>query len=78
MELLIALLNQAAENGNININIDFSERIEKIVSNICFQTLNNIHDILDDDTLSDFDCIEKIVVEMERIDFNGGSRHDFG
>ena len=78
MELLIALLNQAAENGNININIDFSERIEKIVSNICFQTLNNIHDILDDDTLSDFDCIEKIVCALEAIDFNGGCRHDFG
>lgn len=78
MELLIALLNQAAENGNININIDFSERIEKIVSDICFQTLINIHDILDDDSLSDFDCIEKIVVELEKIDFTGGCRHDFG
>ena len=53
MELLIALLNQAAKNGNININIDFSETIERIVSDICFQTLINIHDILDDDSLSD-------------------------
>lgn len=77
MELLIALLKQAARDGNININIDFSEKIEKIVSDICFQTLNNIHDILDDDTLSDFDCIEKIVRELEKIDFNGGCRHDF-
>ena len=77
MELLIALLSQAAENGDININIDFSERIEAIISDICFQTLNNIHDILDDDSLSDFDCIEKIVCELEKIDFNGGSRHDF-
>ena len=78
MELLIALLKQAARNGNININIDFSETIERIVSDICFQTLNNIHDILDDDSLSDFDCIEKIVCALEAIDFNGGCRHDFG
>lgn len=78
MELLITLLKQAAKDGNININIDFSERIEKIVSDVCFQTLNNIHDILDDDNLSDFDCIEKIVCELEKIDFDGGSRHDFG
>ena len=78
MELLIALLKQAARDGNININIDFSETIEKIVSDICFQTLINIHDILDDDTLSDFDCIEKIVCALEAIDFNGGCRHDFG
>lgn len=77
MELIIALLKQAARDGNININIDFSEKIEKIVSDICFQSLNNIHDILDDDTLSDFDCIEKIVRELEKIDFNGGCRHDF-
>ena len=78
MELLIALLKQAARNGNININIDFSETIERIVSDICFQTLNNIHDILDDDSLSDFDCIEKIVCALDAIDFNGGCRHDFG
>lgn len=78
MELLTALMKQAAENGKVQVNIDFYEKIEQIVSDTCFQTLNKIHDILDDDSLSDFDCVENIVQELEKIGFNGGSRHDFG
>lgn len=78
MELLIALLNQAAKSGQIHINVDFDKTIENMVSDICFQTIWKIHDILDNDELSDFDCIEQIVCALEEINFNGGCRHDFG
>ncbi len=45
---------------------------------ICFQALRRIKDILDQDELDDFECIEEIVKVFEKIGSEGGSRHDFG
>lgn len=77
MELLEALVTQAAKKGALQLNVDFDETFKTIVGDICFQTLVKIHDILDNSDLSDFECIEKIVCTLEDIDFNGGCRHDF-
>ena len=77
MELLLALLKQAADEGNIHINVDFNEKIEQIVSDLCFQILLKIHGILNNTDLSDFDCIEEIICLLEKNGFDGGSRHDF-
>lgn len=54
---------------------------KKIVESTCYQTLLKIQNILDDDTLNDASCfqkIEAIVCAFEEIGSNGGSRHDFG
>ena len=77
MELLLGLFKQAVKNKKVHINIDIDEKIEQITGDLCFQTLLKIHDVLNNHELSDFECIEEIVCLLEKIDFNGGSRHDF-
>lgn len=76
MELLIAILSNEAARDKIKLNVDFDTTLSSIASDICFQTLVKIHDILDSD-MSDFECIEEIVCALEDINWNGGSRHDF-
>jgi len=52
-----------------------------IVESTCYQMLLKIRSILDDDTLSDASCfqkIEAIVCAFEEIGSSGRSRHDFG
>ncbi|NLO85831.1 MAG: hypothetical protein GX096_10460 [Clostridiales bacterium] len=49
----------------------------KISESTCYQAIQDIRKILDDDKLHDFECIEKIVVLLENIGSDGGSRHDF-
>ena len=38
--------------------------------------LQRIKTVIEDDSLSDFDCIEKIVCVFEEIGSDGGNRHD--
>jgi len=48
---------------------------------LCYQALCRIRAILDEDSLSDGECferIEAIVMALENIGMDGGSRHDFG
>lgn len=55
--------------------------VNKLMEQICYQTLERIKGILEDDTLEDPECferIERIVEEFEAIGSTGGSRHDFG
>ncbi len=75
-KLLISLIKTAVSNNNLKVNITVDGDIEKVTRDICFQTLVKIHDILDSD-LSDFECVEEIVVALEDINWGGGARHDF-
>lgn len=77
MELLNVLLTQAVSKDTVAVNINFEENIAEICNSICYKTLEKIHKILDNTELSDFECIERIVSELENINFDGGSRHDF-
>ena len=55
--------------------------MEELLTSECYRALQEIHDILKDDTLSDKECFEKIeniVCVFEKIGSNGGGRHDFG
>lgn len=52
--------------------------IAEMVETECYKTLQKIKNIIEDDTISDFDCIEEIVRVFETIGSNGGNRHDFG
>ena len=48
-----------------------------IVESTCFEALQRIRGILDNDELQDFECIDRIVTILEEIGTNAGSRHDF-
>ncbi len=74
--LLISLIKTAVADNDLKINVTIDGDIEKVIHDICFQTLVKIHNILDSD-LSDFECVEEIVVALEDINWGGGSRHDF-
>jgi len=49
----------------------------EIVEKTCFQALQKIRAVLDSDDLQDFECIEEIIMILEGVGSNGGSRHDF-
>lgn len=54
---------------------------KEIVQMQCYQTLKKIKEIIEDDTLDDavcFERIEQIVCALEEIGSGGGIRHDFG
>lgn len=77
--LMRAALSSAIESGRLqcdftgpSFNINEAFRLKT------FQALAAIRAILDDDTLDDFMCVEKIVQVFEWLGSGGGSRHDFG
>ena len=74
-EIIVGILEK--EEINIvfpNLNISLAESVEMQ----SYQTLKKIKAIIDDDSLSDFDCIDGIVRVFESIGSDGGIRHDFG
>ncbi len=55
--------------------------INKLVESECYKALQGIHQVLQDDTLNDTQCFEKIeeiVCIFETLGSSGGNRHDFG
>ena len=54
-------------------DIDFSSMADSIAIDI----LSEIQKTIQNDTLSDFEAIEKIVVVFEKHGIDSGSRHDF-
>ena len=55
------------------VNIDYVELIELK----SMMTLEKIKTVIENDSLSDFECIERIVKIFEQIGSNAGNRHDF-
>lgn len=79
MELLKEILTKVFEKEEIqvvfpNLKLDTGEMLE-IES---YKALQKIKAIIENDSLSDFECIEKIVCVLEAIGSDGGNRHDFG
>ena len=78
MKLLEGIIQGLISSGRVQVEIKAPEcNLEAAVENVCYKALGEIREILDDDSLSDFDCVEKIVNVFEAIGSNGGSRHDF-
>ena len=67
------LRNEKIELSFQHVNID----IEKIVHDKAYETLLKIKELVENDSLNDFDCIEEIINVFDNI---GGVRyrHDFG
>ena len=57
-----------------NLKIDSVTEMVELES---YKALKKIKTIMEDDSLSDFDCVEQIVSVFENVGSDGGSRHDF-
>ena len=82
MELLKEILAKIIEKENINITFSNSEiDIAAIIESTCYNALQKIKSVIEDDSLSDKECftkIEEIICIFETIGSDGGFRHDFG
>ena len=73
-EILVKVLEQPTAHAVFpGLQISATE----IVELQCYQALEKIKAIIEDDSLAEFMCIEGIVCVLEEIGSNGGSRHDF-
>lgn len=77
MELYEKILYEAIAKDMIpGIQIDLTQLVESR----CYRVIEEIYDIVADDTLDDSECferIEAIVCALERLGIGGGGRHDF-
>ena len=82
MELYKEILAHALAYGDVQIHISGLEiDAAKIVELECYQVLQKIKAVIEDDSLEDRECfmkIEEIVCAFEEIGSNGSGRHDFG
>jgi len=79
MELYKEILAKVIEKEEMQIifpNLQIS--VAEIIKIESYEALQKIKTIIGNDSLSDSECIEKIVCVLENIGSNGGNRHDFG
>ena len=77
-DMLEKILEEAEGKPRI---FGFKINANKIIKKRCYQALKEIKAVLDNDTLNDKSCfnrIGEIVRIYERMGSNGGIRHDFG
>jgi len=78
MELYKELLARMLEKEKVIVAFpDLQLNATEIINLQSCQALQKIKTIIEDDSLSDFECIEKIVQIFEEIGSSGGIRHDF-
>ena len=73
LELLSNAISELVMQRLDTINID----ADKIADTVAITMLLEIQKIIQDDDVSDFDAIEKIVVLFEKYGVDAGIRHDF-
>ncbi len=82
MDFYREIIINVLKDENVKVSFpDLKLDAKKIVELECYKALKEIRNILDDDSLDDATCfqkIEEIVCVFEEMGFNGGSRHDFG
>ena len=79
MELFKEILTSVLAKEEVNIVFpNIKMNVAEIVDMECYKTLQKIKAVIENDSLSDFDCIEEIVCLLESMGSGGGSRHDFG
>ncbi len=77
-EILISAL--AREESYISFP-RFDGNLEKLFEKECYKIIQKIKEILNDDSLDDKECferIERLVKEFENLNCSDLSRHDFG
>ena len=81
MELYKEILAHAMTYGEVKVTFSGECDIAKIVEGECYQALQKIKAVIEDDSLEDAECfmkIEHIILTLEGIGSSGGIRHDFG
>ena len=77
MELYKELLAKVLAQEEIHITFpNLHVNAKEIVEPQSYRALQEIKAVIEDDSLSDFMCIEEIVCVLERIGSSGGCRHD--
>lgn len=78
MELFKEIMINVLRKEEVNIVFpNMTTSAAEIVDLQCYKTLQKIKAVIEDNSLSDFDCIEEIVCILESIGSGGGNRHDF-
>ena len=78
MELYKEILVKALEKGHMHVTFSgLRLNAAEIVEQQSYHALQKIKAAIENDSLSDFECVEEIVCILEQIGSNGGSRHDF-
>ena len=82
MQLYEEILVNALQHQRITVHFpDLEHTCSEIIEQASYFTLQKIKAIIEDDSLTDADCfqkIERIITAFEELGSNGGSRHDFG
>lgn len=82
MDLYMEILAHALTYGQMQIVFPAQEKdLLEITENVCYQTLQKIKAIIEDDSLEDKECfykIEEIICAFEDIGCVDLHRHDFG
>ena len=82
MKLFEEILIQALIEGKVQVSFGGADcTVTALVEGRCYQVLEKIKAIIQDDSLDDAECfarIEKIICALEEIGSDGGFRHDFG
>ena len=73
------LVNDMIDNELINIMPEILKMIDfaKIIDLKSLYALEKIKAVIENDSLSDFECVERIINIFEELGSNGGNRHDF-
>jgi len=74
---ILSRLLDGDKDTKITISIPKKD-MTKLFTDTCYMALAEIHKIISDDELDDFQCVEQIIQIFERIGSDGGNRHDFG
>ena len=80
MELYREILCHILSKTNIEISFPNMESPSDLFRDVCYRTLKKIKSVLEDDTLNDPECFEKIEQIMEIFEAIGSrilTRHDF-
>jgi len=79
MELAKELLLKLLEKETVCVTLSmFEEKLGQLFANTCVIALNEIRNVIINDDLSDFQCVEQIIQIFERLGSDGGNRHDYG
>lgn len=82
MDLFREILINALMVGDIQVTFNGTgSTVVEAIEGKCYQALKKIKAVIDDDSLGDPECfqkIEEIICILEDTGSTGGSRHDFG
>ncbi len=73
LQLLRAYVSDFVKDRLDDLVVDANE----IANTVAIDALSEIQKIIQDDTCSDFDAVEKIVCVFEKYSISAGSRHNF-